>query len=352
MALNETPWPAQDIETLGACPLCGGGQRHLLHENLADRIFFTAPGRWQLWGCDTCGAGYLDPRPTPGSISRAYAVYYTHNQTLAPQSAQPSREARLKQAMLNDFLNARFSYHIRPALPLGRLAFALRPDKTRDAAAMVRHLPAPRPGEILLDIGCGNGAFMLLARDRLGYEVQGTELDETAAARARAQGLVVHNKPLPGMSLPPSHFAHVTLNHVLEHLHNPLAALREIYNILSPGGRVWVQVPNLLGASHEQFGPDCRLLEPPRHLVMFTPDALRATLQQAGFTGIEWHSLENSAVSSFTASWKIAARLPPAATNTPPVEILAAGAQASRRHNGISEHSEFITMTASRATNV
>jgi SAM-dependent methyltransferase len=354
--MSETIWPAEDIEALGACPLCGSGKRTLRHAALVDRIFFAAPGSWQLWQCDDCTAGYLDPRPSMSSIGRAYSSYYTHDQALpeAPAAERLGFFQRLKRAALHDFLNARFGYRLRPALPPGRLLFALRPGKARDAAEMVRHLPAPQPGDRLLDIGCGNGAFLLLARDRLGYAAEGTELDGVAAARGRARGLKIHAASLPGMNLPPQSFTQVTLNHVLEHTHDPVAALREVLSVLVPGGRVWLQVPNLNGASHARFGADSRLLEPPRHLVMFTPDALLGALRAAGFTGIERLPIENPAPMMFTAGWRISERIDPASPQAPapPADIAAAGLAARRNFGGIAEEAEFITMTGLRPADV
>ncbi len=351
--MDNDSWGAGDTETVGACPLCASRARTLLHGEQVDRVFFTAPGPWQLWRCDACGAGYLDPRPTPAAIGRAYRTYFTHDQALPPT---PSGErlgllARLKRAALNDYLQAAFGYRLRPALPFGRLAFALRADKALAAAEMVRHLPAPRQGDRLLDIGCGNGGFLLMARDRLGFEVEGTELDTVAAARAVGNGIKIRHAPLPGMGLPDQSYTHITLSHVLEHVHDPLAALREIHAALVPGGRVWLQVPNLDGASHTRFGADCRLLEPPRHLVMFTPATLRAALQTAGFVEIRRVPVENPAPAHFAASWLIASRIDHRGTNVPAPthDVVAAGLDAKKRFRGVSDRSEVITMIGSRS---
>ncbi len=354
--VNDNVWPIGDTETIGACPICRGTKRTLAHGELADRIFFSAPGIWQLWRCDGCGAGYLDPRPDQASMGRAYSAYYTHDQALPeePEAQRLGVLARLKRAALNDFFNAHLGYQLRPALPLGRVAFALRPDKTRDGAEMVRHLPAPRPGDRLLDVGCGNGGFLLLARDRLGFAVEGTELDTVAAARAAARGITIHAAPLPGMGLQDRRYAHVTLNHVLEHVHDPMSALGEIFAALEPGGRIWAQVPNLNGASHARFGADSRLLEPPRHLVMFTPDALRTALQTAGFVDVTRLPVENPAPWLFAAGWLIASRLDPATADAPapPPDIIAAGLDAKRRFSGMSDAAEVFTMIGFRPRDV
>jgi SAM-dependent methyltransferase len=354
--VNDSVWPTEDIEIIGACPICAGTQRTLAHGELVDRIFFAAPGNWQLWRCDGCGAGYLDPRPSHASIGRAYGAYYTHDQALpeAPGAERLGLLARLKRAALNDFFNAHLGYRLRPALPLGRLAFAIRPDKARAGAEMVRHLPAPRSGDRLLDVGCGSGGFLLLARDRLGYAVEGTELDTVTAARAAVRGITIHAAPLPGMGLPDGRYTQVTMNHVLEHVHDPISALREIFSALVPGGRVWVQVPNLNGASHVRFGADSRLLEPPRHLVIFTPDALRAALQAVGFVDIARLPVENLAPSLFAAGWMIASRVDPAIADAPapPPDVIAAGLDAKRRFSGVSDEAEVFTMIGFRPLDV
>lgn len=71
-------WPAEDLEYLNQCPLCGSPERTQLHDSLRDKVFFSAPGIWALWQCKSCRVGYLDPRPVPSAIGRAYGSYYTH----------------------------------------------------------------------------------------------------------------------------------------------------------------------------------------------------------------------------------------------------------------------------------
>ncbi len=65
-------WPAEDLEDLGHCPVCGVTERTSLYDNLRDKIFFSAPGAWKMWRCGGCGVGYLDPRPTVGLPGRKF----------------------------------------------------------------------------------------------------------------------------------------------------------------------------------------------------------------------------------------------------------------------------------------
>ena len=61
----------------------------------------------------------------------------------------------------------------------------------------------------------------------------------------------------------------MTLNHVVEHLHDPAGVLRRIAAILRPGGTLWIATPNLHALGHRRYGPDWLALDPPRHLVLF-----------------------------------------------------------------------------------
>jgi 2-polyprenyl-3-methyl-5-hydroxy-6-metoxy-1,4-benzoquinol methylase len=92
---------------------------------------------------------------------------------------------------------------------------------------------------------------------------------------------------MPGSGLPTDWYDHVTLSHVVEHFHDPRTALAEVLGMLRPNGRVWIQIPNAAAASLSRFGVNSRLLEPPRHLVMFNPTSLRTLLEQVGFQQIK-----------------------------------------------------------------
>ncbi|MBN6743213.1 hypothetical protein JKG47_22615 [Acidithiobacillus sp. MC6.1] len=43
---NET-WPADGLERVERCPICGEADRSLLYEGLTDKVFFCAPGQWK-----------------------------------------------------------------------------------------------------------------------------------------------------------------------------------------------------------------------------------------------------------------------------------------------------------------
>ncbi len=272
-------WPEGGLESVPDCPVCGGAARELLHGGLRDRVFGCAPGEWNLYRCLSCGVGYLDPRPNASTISLAYSRYCTHAAVGWLNEPPPSAWRRFRTAQRNAYLNAHYGYDLRPAT--ARSPKWLSTERRQRFDKYTGYLRCPGKSPRLLDIGCGNGCFLLQMRG-LGWEVSGLEPDPKSAAEAAAAGLDVRVGLLEAQSLPEAHYDAVTLNHVVEHLHHPLDTLRICRRILKPGGSMFIATPNLAAGGHLLFGRDWFPLDPPRHLVLFTPDSLRRALKMAG----------------------------------------------------------------------
>ena len=272
-------WPENELERLDRCPVCTSPGRQMLYRDLRST---AGPGGWTLWECEGCGSGYIDPRPTAGSIGRLYETYYTHE---AGGDEAPAPSSGLRTRMRDGYLAARFGYDERERR-LGRLTVPLIPGGRGMVGQYVRSLPAPQPGMRLLDVGCANGAYLARMRE-LGWEVEGLEVDPAAAEVARGRGIPVHGGPMTPDAFPRERFDAVTLSHVIEHLHDPVAVLRSCAGVLRPGGGIWIAAPNLQAIGRKVFGPSWAGLDPPRHLVLFTRSSLRSALARAGFVEID-----------------------------------------------------------------
>ena len=275
-------WPADGLEPVARCPVCDGASRTLLHEGLRDRVFFCAPGEWRLFRCANCGSGYLDPRPTRETIHLAYRNYFTHR---GGDEVRPSLDRPFARIFANGYRNWRYGTRDKPSTWLGVLVKALQPLRRAQIDAEMRHLPRPWPGAALLDVGCGNGLFLGRAR-ATGWRSVGVEPDPRAVAVARSQGLDVHMGGIEVLDAVSGEFDLITMSHVIEHVHDPIGLLHACHRLLRPGGRIWIETPNLDSIGHSAYGASWRGLEPPRHLVLFTYGSLRVALSRVGFQGI------------------------------------------------------------------
>jgi len=277
-------WPAQGLEHLGACPLCHSTDRRRLHDHLTDVTFFTAPDEWTLWQCLGCRSAYLDPRPTRETIGLAYGEYFTHVLIMPP--GPETMMQRIRKKLANGYRNVRYGTQLTPAWKVGYLVAKLIPSLGKIVDVQFRYLPrASRPGLRVLDIGCGNGAWLDLAKSA-GWEFSGVEPDPVAIAQGRSRDLDVRPS-LADFKAESASFDYITLSHVIEHVHDPAATLHTCYKLLRPGGGIFVDTPNVHAIGYELYGRHWRGLEVPRHLVLFNPDSLALCLTAAGFTQLK-----------------------------------------------------------------
>jgi 2-polyprenyl-3-methyl-5-hydroxy-6-metoxy-1,4-benzoquinol methylase len=250
------------------------------HEMLGACPFGAVSGTWTLWRCLSCTGAYLDPRPDRASIGQAYKSYYTH--AIVPPSLGLSWLGRIRQWMELSYVSRRYGAQGMPRSALGGHLYGLLLPYKHMSDVSYRHLPGPGRNRILLDVGCGNGSFVLKAQ-ACGWDAEGIDPDPVAAdegsrggARTRAGGLELYADRS-------SCFDVITLSHVLEHVHDPAAMLADCHRLLKPGGLLWIATPNTASYGHAHFGRHWRGLEAPRHLVLFNEQVLRQALVSAGF---------------------------------------------------------------------
>jgi len=171
------------------------------------------------------------------------------------------------------------------------------------------HLNQLSPGR-LLEIGCGDGKFL----DRMkgcGWTVEGVDFDAQAARAAMENfGIEVKVGRLEEMRYPDDSFDAVTLQHVIEHVFDPVATMREVFRILKPGGTVVVLTPNAGSLGQRTFGTNWRGLEPPRHIQLFTPGTLDFVARKAGLETVRVYSTAVHAWIILSASMLLAENFP------------------------------------------
>ena len=290
------PWPANELERVPSCPICGSGAREVLHKGLIDNFFRCAPGKWTSWRCLGCHCSYLDPRPSQASIHLAYSTYYTHQEVQTKslyRTLNPLR--KIRRRMVNGYTNWRFSTCDAPATRIGALALIAAWPLKKRIDREYRHLPRLPCGGTLLDVGCGSGGFLQIAR-ACGWDVVGLDPDSKAVANCQSLGLNAIHGGVEYFDDQSAMFDVITLNHVIEHVHDPISVLKACYRLLKPGGQLSLETPNIDSLVHRRYGKNWRGLESPRHLVLFNRESLTTALNGARFSSISMKSGSNPLV--------------------------------------------------------
>lgn len=249
------PAPGIRLE-VPSCNLCHGTSTEVVVANARDRLH-ALPGCFNIVRCTRCGLSYTAPRPVAEDIGFYYPVeYYTHAGREEPTLIRNAKA--FGKALMYAPRRARYGTPVEEWSPFGAGA--------------------------ALDIGCGNGRFLANLRRR-GWQVVG--LDADPAAIASTQKVVadaqLHCGRFEEVDLSNRLFSLVMMSHVLEHAHDPVEFLRRALNLVEPGGKLIVRVPNFGSRQARLFGSYWRGIEMPRHLFHFTPTTLTALLTTAGY---------------------------------------------------------------------
>lgn len=224
-----------------------------------------------------CQSLWIDPRPIEQELFKAYASYYTHAAGSDANAPHPLGQLKHHAFRLATRVSKRF---------YGQ--------KAERAQLKLLHLPAGQ-GRHLLEVGCGGGERLQLLT-RHGWVVEGQDVDEKAASNARNKyGVPVHCGKLEELSLPPSSFDAVALNHVIEHVSDPASLLRTCHTLLKPGGILAMATPNATSFGLVTFGAAWMALDVPRHLQLFSMKSMEQLVSRAGFKEMRtWTSAANA----------------------------------------------------------
>jgi len=276
-------WPSDLLEVVDKCPLCSSPNNRILESSFVDWMSDPPTGYWEMMACTDCGAGYLSPRPVRESIKNAYSQYHTHTSEkddlvrkgLRSIKDYVSKKYYTVASNSGSFLDHIVYITIRMLFPVSSYL---------DAKSRHIFKVHGEPGR-LLDIGCGNGEFLRLARG-FGWTVVGVDVDEHAVSEARSSGLDVRSGSIDVIDSKEK-FDFISLSHVIEHVYDPIALIQRCYTLLNDGGTLWLETPNIESLGYALYKSIWRGLEPPRHLILFNHPVLNEILSKSGFVSIE-----------------------------------------------------------------
>lgn len=274
------------------CIICNNSTK-TLYANLRDGAHPNLSDVYTLKKCNSCKVIFIDPPPVLEELIRHeyHPVETVDNYSKIKSGARK----RMEKSGIKDFLGmlvARefFGYDARGSLLLRILLWPLR-FRFNDIPYCVRN------GK-LLDVGCGNAVKMPFFK-KLGWEVEGIELNQRSAKIAKELGFKVYVGPAEAVDLPKDYFDVVFMNHILEHLRNPKALLR-FKRTLRPGGELIITVPNSDSLAHRIFGRYWFAFQLPGHIFTYNKQSLETLLRDCGFQvkEIAWKNTLNGLAST------------------------------------------------------
>jgi len=285
-----------DRPTILECIVCRSRRLHYLF-SVSD---------YRIVRCDDCGLLLTNPQPSATELARIYTADYFLGST-TDNGRRIIHE--LKQQTADLYLDLLDRYG---ATNNGRL----------------------------LEIGCGEGDFLLRANKR-GFTVTGVEYSEHACAVARQKLSIQRGwdvicgeiDDVPGEAI----YDVCVLSDVIEHVRNPRALLERVHGLLRPGGTILIATPSLNSWS-------ARLLRYKwmefkiEHLFYFNSSTLQTLLIDCGFAkvierkGVKVLNLDYIAghferykVPGISALLHVLHRLAPARLRHKPFKVVASG---------------------------
>ncbi len=219
-----------------SCPLC---RSNSIQPALEAKDHTVSQETFPIWHCNACSARFTQDVPGQENIGAYYASagYISHSDT--------------REGIINNL------YHI------------VRKRTLASKRKLVSKATGIHKGN-LLDIGCGTGAF-LHTMQSAGWTITGLEPD--AAARVKAGELYNINPQEPNrlFELTPDSYDAITMWHVLEHVHQLHEYMKQITNLLTKNGKLFIAVPNYTSGDAGAYGENWAAWDVPRHLYHFSP---------------------------------------------------------------------------------
>lgn len=230
------------------CGLCGSAER---------RLEFT-DGPFSVVTCSACGLTYVTPRLNDSAL-----LEEVYNESYWSSDA----------AKVHGYTDYRADEPLYLATYRRRLA------------VVRRHFA--RPGRVL-DVGCAAGYFLSVMREE-GWEILG--LEPSAAIRSHAAARLgpehVRDGLLGQVELEPASFDLVTLWDVIEHIPDPVAAVRAVRRLLRPGGKLLIETQNVASRAARLLGKRWQHYKHAEHIYHFNPETIDDVLTRGGFRILE-----------------------------------------------------------------
>jgi len=223
------------------CPLCGK------KKNSPFRSFAETP----LLRCSNCTLVFLKEKPKEKNIQKIYEENYFKTKNTSPKGY--------------------FDYE--------GLLVELKKEANKKLKFIKRYSSKKR----LLDVGAGTGRFLKEAKKQ-GYMIYGNDISSYACGYLKKEGIKTFEGRLEDNVLPKNFFDIVTGWDVIEHVIDPVKAIRSIASSLKTGGYLFITTPSLASIDARIMGRRWyNYKKAPEHTLFFDRESMRLLLEKGGF---------------------------------------------------------------------
>lgn len=225
------------------CPCCG---RKNITSVFSAEDYTVSHKQFEIWECRDCTMKFTQNIPGASEIAQYYQSenYISHSDT--------------NKGIINKL------YH------------KVRNRTLIRKRNIIKKITGKSTGSIL-DVGCGTGAF-LHTMQQYGWKITGLEPGESARRTAKKLYNLNIDSPENLFSLPAESFDAITMWHVLEHVHELHKYMKRLKELLKPGGKLFIAVPNFTCYDAQVYKEFWAAYDVPRHLYHFSPASMHKLL--------------------------------------------------------------------------
>lgn len=205
-------------------------------------------GRFYLTECCRCGFQQISPEPTSAELNDLYGAVY------------------FQKAKYTDTKAIELEYKRRQNF-MAQAGF--------------------KPGDTLLEIGCGAGQFISTCVDSYNWYGIDFSADGISAARKRLSSLPEERLTAGAIEsfapeIPIGGFDGVLIFDTIEHVYDPAQMLKRASSWMKPDGRMIVTTPNIGATVAKLMGRRWPFMTPPEHLSFFNQSCMSEAMRNAG----------------------------------------------------------------------